>query len=98
LKRFTPEVILHSDDKHTNEEAYREEHIYLDLSMCELELFVAIQYVRRLTYVIFHTTKVAIFSYFQKTYYMLANAILNYLSFLGQEQTNAQQYVLFSRH
>jgi len=43
-----PEVILHSVVKYTNKEAYREVNSF-DLSMCELESFIALQFVRGIT-------------------------------------------------
>jgi len=43
-----PEVILHSVVKYTVKEAYREGENDFDLSMCELGLFIALQYVRGL--------------------------------------------------
>ena len=46
-KHFTPEVILHSVVKHPNEEAYRGENDF-DLSLRELELFIALHYARGL--------------------------------------------------
>jgi len=41
----------------TNEEAYRKGENDFDLSVCELESFIALQYVRTLTYFIFFTIK-----------------------------------------
>jgi len=53
-------VILHSVVKYTNEAACRGENDF-DLSMCELEAFIALQYVRGLTYLIFFTIKLTVF-------------------------------------
>jgi len=43
---FTPEVILHSVVKYTNEEAYREGQNDFDLSMCELVVYCSPVYQR----------------------------------------------------
>ena len=60
-KHSTPEVTLHSVIKCTNEEAYKEGENDFDLSMYEIESFIALQYVRRLTYSIFLTLKLTVF-------------------------------------
>jgi len=48
-KHFTPEVILHSTSKCTNEEAYKEGKNDFDLSMWELVSFIALEYIIGLT-------------------------------------------------
>jgi len=57
----TPEVTLHSVIKCTIEKAYKKGENDFDLSMYEIESFIALQYVRRLTYIIFLTLKLTAF-------------------------------------
>jgi len=83
-KHFTPEVILHSVVKYTNEEAYGEGGN--DLSMCELESFIALQYVRELygknhlLYFLYNKAYgIPIFSEYMS--HVRFTAILKYLSF-----------------
>ena len=87
-KHFTSEVILHSIVKYTNEEDYREGENDFDLSMCNLQSFIALQHDRGIAYFIFFT----IMSHVRFT------AILKSLSFPSQNQTDSQQYVLLCRH
>jgi len=67
--------------------------------MCELESFVALQYVRGFTFFVFFTRKLTdILIFSENMSHVRSTAILKYLSFLGKKQTDSQQYGLFPRH
>jgi len=83
-----PEVMLHSVVKYTNEEAYREGENDFDLSMCELEWLIApvCQRIHQLHFLYNKTYGILILS--ENMPHVRFTAILNYLSF--QEQADSQ--------